>query len=256
MNILITAGGTSERIDEVRKISNIATGRLGSLIADAFLEKDTDVTYLCSEGAILPKSKKARILYVDDVQNLKLTLESLLEEQSFDAVIHSMAVSDYSVKFSVTSYELADYLTNSLLKMDNQPVSREQLLTQINLALSEYAVNQAPAKISSEIENLYLCLEKTPKVIKIFKELQPDTVLVGFKLLANVNEEVLLNAAKNLMHTNHCDYVLANDKRDINSGHHAGILIGTDRIVGRFNTKQEIADGIVNCVIKKIRDKV
>ena len=59
MDILITAGGTSERIDEVRKISNIATGRLGSLIADAFLQKDTDVTYLCTEGAILPKSKKA-----------------------------------------------------------------------------------------------------------------------------------------------------------------------------------------------------
>ncbi len=256
MNILITAGGTSERIDEVRKISNIATGRLGSLIADAFLQKDTAVTYLCTEGAILPKSKKARILYVDDVQSLKLTLEGLFREQRFDAVIHSMAVSDYSVKFSVTSYELADYLTDSLMKINNQPVSREQFLAQINLTLSEYAVNQTPAKISSEIENLYLCLEKTPKIIRIFKEHQPDTVLVGFKLLANANEEELLIAAKKLMHTNHCDYVLANDKRDIDSAHHAGILIGTDRTVGRFNTKQEIADAIVDCVIQKIKEKV
>jgi phosphopantothenate-cysteine ligase len=256
MNILVTAGGTSERIDEVRKISNIATGRLGSLIADAFLQKDTAVTYLCCEGAILPKSKKTCILYVDNVKNLQLTLERLLGEQRFDAVIHTMAVSDYSVKFSITSYELANYLTESFLKIDNQPVNREQLLAHINLTLSEYAVNQTPAKISSEIENLYLCLEKTPKVIKMFKERQPDTVLVGFKLLANANKEELLIAAKNLMDTNHCDYVLANDKRDINAAHHAGILIGTDRTVGHFNTKQEIAAAIVNCVIQKIKEKV
>ena len=32
--IIVTAGGTRERIDEVRSITNGATGRLGSLIAD------------------------------------------------------------------------------------------------------------------------------------------------------------------------------------------------------------------------------
>ncbi|MDR1596547.1 MAG: phosphopantothenoylcysteine synthase, partial [Treponema sp.] len=31
MNILISAGGTRERIDSVRSITNTATGRLGSL---------------------------------------------------------------------------------------------------------------------------------------------------------------------------------------------------------------------------------
>jgi hypothetical protein len=34
MNILITAGGTVEPIDNVRGISNFATGRLGGMIAD------------------------------------------------------------------------------------------------------------------------------------------------------------------------------------------------------------------------------
>ena len=36
MNILITAGGTTETIDGVRSITNTGTGRLGSLIADEF----------------------------------------------------------------------------------------------------------------------------------------------------------------------------------------------------------------------------
>ncbi|MFO7160860.1 MAG: phosphopantothenoylcysteine decarboxylase, partial [[Clostridium] cellulosi] len=37
MNVLITAGGTTENIDPVRKIKNTATGRLGSLIAEEFV---------------------------------------------------------------------------------------------------------------------------------------------------------------------------------------------------------------------------
>ena len=256
MKILITAGGTSERIDEVRNISNIATGRLGSLIADGFLrETDTDVIYLCSEGASLPNNEKAHILYVDNVHNLKLMLEKLLLEQKFDTVIHSMAVSDYAIKFSATSDELAYYLAESLMKTCNNRESNGQLLTQINRLLSECTGNQVPGKISSDIENLYLCLKKTPKVISIFKELQPDTILVGFKLLAYAKEEELLLAANKLMRTNHCDFVLANDKRMIDATRHVGHLIGADQSMRRFNTKQEIADAIVECVKQKIKEK-
>ena len=32
--IIITAGGTSEKIDNVRKITNSSTGKLGKLIAE------------------------------------------------------------------------------------------------------------------------------------------------------------------------------------------------------------------------------
>lgn len=36
MRVLITAGGTSEKIDNVRSITNHSTGRLGCLIAEKF----------------------------------------------------------------------------------------------------------------------------------------------------------------------------------------------------------------------------
>jgi Phosphopantothenoylcysteine synthetase/decarboxylase len=255
MKILITAGGTSEKIDEVRKIDNIATGRLGSLTADAFLNReDADVTYVSSAGACMPQNKRAEILYVDDVRSLKLTLEQLLRERTFDAVVHSMAVSDYSVKYNASSDELARFLSESLSEKQTNFEDREQLSLQIRLALSAYAGRNS-AKISSDVEQLFLCLEKTPKVIGIFKKLQPDAVLVGFKLLAGTEESDLLLAAKKLMDTNQCDFVLANDKREIGGDRHAGILIGADQSVRRLHTKPEIADAIVKCVVQKVERK-
>ena len=40
--IIITAGGTSEKIDNVRKITNSSSGKLGSVIATKLLELPDD----------------------------------------------------------------------------------------------------------------------------------------------------------------------------------------------------------------------
>ena len=49
MNIIVTAGGTSEPIDNVRRIANTGTGRLGSLVADELAEADWTghIFYVC-----------------------------------------------------------------------------------------------------------------------------------------------------------------------------------------------------------------
>ncbi len=253
MNILITAGGTAEKIDEVRRISNMATGRLGSLIADTLLSMEgTSITYLCSEDALIPQNNRAKILRIDNVQNLKLTLEKLLEEQIFDAIIHSMAISDYTVKYSAASEELEKFLANSLSQNNTDINNQKQLLALLHEALSEYTGQQNSPKISSDIEQLFLCLEKTPKIIKLFKQLQPEAVLVGFKLLAGAKECDLLQAASKLMKDNKCDFVLANDKRDINEDRHAGILLGSDQTKQYLYTKQEIANAISRSVVHRL----
>ncbi len=46
MRILVTSGGTSEYIDDVRIITNISTGKLGAKIAYAFLRAGHEVIYL------------------------------------------------------------------------------------------------------------------------------------------------------------------------------------------------------------------
>lgn len=255
MNILITAGGTSEKIDDVRKISNTATGRLGSIIADAFLETDgISVTYVCSKGAIVPQNSRAEILFIDTVQNLSLMLENLLHQRTFGAIIHSMAVSDYSVKYSVSSERLAAHIAEKLKDSWDSKDTIKDFSALIHSAITMYDSNHNSKKISSDIENLFLCLQKTPKIIRLFKKFQPEAILVGFKLLVDVEESQLLLVSKKLMDTNQCDFVLANDQKNIDENQHIGFLIDTDQSITRLNSKSEIARAIVNSVSQKIEE--
>ena len=57
MNILITSGGTSEKIDQVRSITNHSTGQLGKMIAERFLDAGFPVTLVTSPNGC--SSKKA-----------------------------------------------------------------------------------------------------------------------------------------------------------------------------------------------------
>jgi len=255
MNVLITAGGTSEKIDEVRTISNMSTGRLGSLIADSFLKRnDMSVTYICPKGASLPQNSRAKIFFIDSVQSLQATLNTALREQLFDAAVHSMAVSDYSVKYSVPSDDLSDFIAAHLQTCKTPLNDAEKLSAQIHAAMLLYNNEQKnPKKISSEIDHLLLCLEKTPKIISIFKKQQPNTILVGFKLLVDTEASQLLLAAKRLMETNHCDFVLANDLTHIQGTQHEAILLDTNHNTQFMTTKEEIADRIADSVIKKAR---
>jgi phosphopantothenate---cysteine ligase (CTP) len=255
MNILITAGGTSEKIDEVRTISNMSTGRLGSLIADSFLKRsDVSVTYICPEGASLPQNSRAKIFFIDSVQSLQTALKAALQEQLFDAVVHSMAVSDYSVKYSVPSDDLSDCIAAHLQTYKAPLDDMEKLSAQIQAAMLMYNNEQKnQGKISSEIDHLVVCLEKTPKIIRIFKKHQPNTILVGFKLLVDVEESQLLLAAKKLMETNHCDFVLANDLMQIQGTQHRAILLDTEHTTRFMETKEEIAEQITDSIIRKAK---
>jgi len=71
VSVLVTAGGTQEDIDH-------AAGRLGSLIADAFLRDGAKVTYLCGETSELPVSCTCDIIKIRNVAQLVETLDTLL----------------------------------------------------------------------------------------------------------------------------------------------------------------------------------
>jgi phosphopantothenoylcysteine decarboxylase/phosphopantothenate--cysteine ligase len=94
--ILITAGGTSEDIDDVRVITNKSTGKTTASIADALLEAGFQVTYLHSANAAVPKLACEKETFYS-FNDLKTALEANLKESEFSAVIHAAAVSDYSV---------------------------------------------------------------------------------------------------------------------------------------------------------------
>ena len=104
--IIITAGGTSEKIDNVRKITNSSSGKLGMTIANHLLKQNDDVTiyYVCSKNSLRPNNERVNIVEIEGTIDLKNRIENLLLNEKIDYFIHSMAVSDYMTDY-VTSLE-------------------------------------------------------------------------------------------------------------------------------------------------------
>jgi phosphopantothenate---cysteine ligase (CTP) len=253
MNIIITAGGTRERIDSVRAITNEATGRLGSMIAEEFSQRLTDkkyqIYYICGMNAATPKVKEENlsIIRIEGTSQLLGEMEELLTKQKINAVIHSMAVSDYRVS-SITTLELAAQSLYQKLTAGPNNVTYEELQLAMLQAVKEQTLMEH--KISSNLENPLLLLEKTPKIIGIIKKISPETKLVGFKLLSDVSKEELFETAFGLLQRNQCDYVLANDNAEISEDRHVGYLFDKAGDYQTFTGKAEIAKGIVDCILK------
>ena len=80
MKLLITSGGTSEKIDQVRSITNHSTGRLGALIAESFLTQGDQVTLITTQSAVKPAAHpNLTIQIIENVQDLLETMQSLVK---------------------------------------------------------------------------------------------------------------------------------------------------------------------------------
>ena len=65
--IVITAGGTSEKIDNVRKITNSSSGKLGMKIANHLLKENDDliIYYVCSKNSLRPLNERIKVIEID-----------------------------------------------------------------------------------------------------------------------------------------------------------------------------------------------
>ena len=227
MNIVITAGGTSERIDDVRTITNSSTGSLGLAIGKAFLKEAErsgnieKIYYLHGTRAAFPEHELVVPVPITGVLDLKEKLGRILTEEKIDICVHAMAVSDYMV---------------------HQVTTLEKLLGTED---PQHAQDLSGNKISSDIDDLIIHMKRSPKVIGDIRRLSPRTVLVGFKLLSGVPHQELIDVASRLMEKNDCDFVLANDLQEIGDGLHRGYLIHRDGSCDVMQTKDEIAEMIV-----------
>ncbi len=230
-HVVITAGGTSERIDNVRKITNSSSGKLGTIIANHLLLKNEDVFiyYVCSKNSVKPSDPRVQVIEVDGTLDLKNKIEGLLINNQIDVFIHSMAVSDYTT----------DYVTT--IERIKESVRRNPNLDDAFKSIDVITGN----KLSSYEDNLVIVLKPTPKIISLIKDLSPETYLVGFKLLDGVSREELISVASKLRDKNRCDLVVANDLRTIRDGKHTALIIDKENTVLEAHGKEDIAKKLV-----------
>jgi len=93
--ILITAGPTWVAIDQVRVISNLATGETGILLADEFRKLGAKVTLLLGAGNYPGTQAGITIKRFKYFSELAWLLNSELKKVKYAAVIHAAAVADY-----------------------------------------------------------------------------------------------------------------------------------------------------------------
>lgn len=234
--ILVTAGGTRELIDDVRMITNRSTGKLGSLIADVFTARGALVTYLYANHAIQPNFEPYRKIQIKTTAQLLDTFNKLLEEEKYDAICHLMAVSDFSPFGYCETGKLEDNSTN-LLNSQITPLNE--------------------SKISSKLNGFALFFKNSPKVINVIRTLQPNTILVGFKLLSNSNDIKLLSAAKYVLESAKCDFVVANDQSNISlsKNKHEAFIIDKSGNREDMHSKEEIAIKVAQMVCDEIKNR-
>ncbi|SUO89761.1 phosphopantothenate--cysteine ligase [Streptococcus uberis] len=224
MKILITSGGTTEQIDSVRGITNHSTGKLGKEMAEHFLKAGHQVSLVTTKAAVKPKaSEQLSIYHITNVASLIQTLKPLVENH--DVLIHCMAVSDYTPVYMTDLDEVKETTDiETLLKKSNQET-----------------------KISSSSDVQVLFLKKTPKVISMVKEWNPNIQLIGFKLLVDVTEDQLISVAKDSLTKNKADYIVANDLATISADIHKALLVSKDEVLS-LATKSEIAETLLKKV--------
>lgn len=208
--ILVTAGGTSEKIDEVRVLTNTSTGATGVAIARELADSGHRVTLLLAEHSAeyFGENPDIEVVRFSGFADLERELKDRLARESFDTVIHAAAVSDYSVESIATS------------------AGREL---------------NGTAKIHSG-EPLVLKLKPNPKIVNRLRQFSrnPGLKVISFKLTVDGTGRPDFSGYDS-------DLVVHNDLRGIARGTplHAGAIYlnsGERRgeLLSEFETKQEL----------------
>ena len=180
--ILITSGATKEKIDEIRFVTNLSTGKTGAEIADYFFLKGDDVTLLKSDGAISP-SHGVNIINFNSFSDLKGKIKTEVTSKNYDAVIHLAAISDFSPSRVILG-------------------SGESKLPVKN-------------KIPSSYDKMIIEFDKNEKIVNRIKSWSKGKVkLTAFKFLSEKEKKEKSEAIKTIFENSRADIVVYNNVED------------------------------------------
>lgn len=260
MRILITAGGTSEAIDDVRAITNTSSGALGVQIHHAIYEKyssknalenQVDLYYLHGYRAILPTINtpefenlciQTHLIPTTSTADVEHAIKDLLSKVQMDVIIHLMAISDYQIQSAI---DINTYANQLLGYIHQSPTLNQEDLVKW---LATHSNSEYTTKHSSK-NGLMVTLTPTPKISELIRILNPSAKLITFKLLSHVTEENLIQVASAQEERYGCHMVVANDLKNIRDQEHKALIIQKGTVIARPNTKREIAEKLADLLL-------
>jgi len=137
--ILITAGGTKEKIDPVRFITNASSGKMGLALAQEAEKLGAEVTFVSTFNS----KGNFKNIVAETAQEMEKAVKENLDKQ--DCIIMAAAVSDYRVK---------NY-SNQKIKKDNSSLTLELIENpDILKEISSMNTNAKIVGFCAESENL------------------------------------------------------------------------------------------------------
>ncbi|MCD7780950.1 MAG: bifunctional phosphopantothenoylcysteine decarboxylase/phosphopantothenate--cysteine ligase CoaBC [Candidatus Gastranaerophilales bacterium] len=189
--IVITAGGTKEKIDAVRYIGNYSSGKMGIALADCAYKLGADVVLIST----VETDKKYKVINVQSAQEMFDTVKK--EFKTADSLIMAAAVSDYRVtniqeqKIKKNSTPLTVELVENpdILKEMSEIKTDNQIVVGF-CAESQNLIENAMQKIEKKGCD-YICANDISK-----KD-------IGFS--SNYNELYIINKEKEIYHIEKTD---------------------------------------------------
>ena len=218
MRILVTAGGTEEPLDGVRRLTNISTGATGGVLAQTLADHGAEVLLLHARRAPLDAIAVERDTFVT-FADLEAALRGHLQARVWDVVIHLAAVSDYSV---------------ASVEIDGRRV-----------------IHGDRGKIGSGGE-VVIRLTPNPKLIDDLRHWSRNEAIlvVGFKLTKTADPAVRISKIRALLDRGTTDLVVHNDLGDIEGNRHPAVIWNAGGPVVRTETKAELAVALFDLVQK------
>lgn len=167
MNCIVTAGPTYEPLDDVRRLTNFSTGKLGTELANYLTARGHKVTLLIGEQSTYPGARKAgKVISYTTTTDLWAKLKSF-RDKKVDAIFHAAAVSDFAFG--------------------------KMFMRDAKGKLKPFTPSK---KISTRSGNLLVELVPTPKILAELRSWFPRTTIVGWKFEADGKRTNAIGAAQ------------------------------------------------------------
>jgi len=181
MNCIVTAGPTFEPLDDVRRLTNFSTGRLGTELANFLAARGHRVTLLVGESATYKGECNAQsVKTFSTTADLRAQLKAFAGKK-VDAIFHAAAVSDFAFG---------------------------QIFTETKAG--EFSALKTAKKISTRSGSLLVELVPTPKIIAELRGWFPKTKIIGWKFEADGGRADALHAAEKQLADCATDFCVAN----------------------------------------------